>query len=79
VLRAPGQQEAVGCTIISLCEFVDDPAHVKYFNKNEVITVDDEELVVTRFLFVFPGGLNGAVRLAASDLTYLLKDLKISV
>jgi hypothetical protein len=64
-----------GCTIISLCEYVDHRKHVKYHGE-DIITVEDPDLVVTRFLFVFPGGLRNGVNVSANDLKSLLGDIQ---
>jgi hypothetical protein len=44
-----------GCTVVALCEIVDDP-HVVTYHPNMIVTVQDESCVATRFLFVLPAG-----------------------
>jgi hypothetical protein len=43
-----------GCTVLALCEVVDDPKIYTDHN-NDIITVSDEDCISTRFLFVFHG------------------------
>lgn len=53
-----------GCTLIALCEVVADTTGFKDHG-NDIVTVQDEDLVDTRFLFVFPdhqGITNNSVR-----------------
>ena len=66
---AGASSKLAGCTVISLCEFVDNPKYVQFHAEGDIVTVQHEDLVVTRFLFVFPGGLRGGVNLLAKDLT----------
>ncbi|CUG91506.1 Hypothetical protein, putative [Bodo saltans] len=43
-----------GCTVLALCEVVDDQ-RIYTDHNNDIITVSDEDSISTRFLFVFHG------------------------
>ncbi len=43
-----------GCTVLALCEVVDNP-NIFTDHNNDIITVSDEDSICTRFLFVFHG------------------------
>lgn len=57
-----------GCTLVALCEIVNDPAGFKDHG-NDIVTIQDETLVMTRCLFVFPDGFKGNQSLKADTVT----------
>lgn len=66
------QHEAKGYTFICLCEVVnqDDKkglCHFKYHDGSPIITVQDEDLISTRFVFGFPNGYDGLQNTLGDD------------
>eukprot|EP01064_Diplonema_japonicum_P015964 TRINITY_DN24006_c0_g1_i1.p1 TRINITY_DN24006_c0_g1~~TRINITY_DN24006_c0_g1_i1.p1 ORF type:complete len:785 (+),score=125.64 TRINITY_DN24006_c0_g1_i1:66-2357(+) len=61
-------EKAISC--IALCEVVDERAEpkTKCHDHGGVYVVEDEDLVCTRFFFVFPGGYNAERNLQADKL-----------
>lgn len=55
-----------GCSVIALCEVANDTSIFKDHN-NDIITVSDDDAIVTRFLFVFPGGIAPSIAALPSN------------